>query len=380
MIKLKIIISGPEEILYVLSMHDRTTNHSFKFSSHCYHEIIATLTNINPALTTHLPIPDENTALSLYRQRLDLIHTMNQQYLLTSFKGYYEETLHIQYFEEIPYLSTKATSLLTIDHNNYTYYFYSVDTGDLQGIFSSIKDLDVLKKTYESLPRSFARETLLTEKAAAAIVHEALGHLLEEDEYSADLYNYLKENRLRDITVIDNPSLDHLAGSYVYDDEASMAQKQVLIHKGDLLRFMGTKNHHTYSQRGNARCVDYSEEPIARMSNLYLDKGYSTNTELENHIIKNDGIIIYDFGYGACHGFEIELKINHAAYFHNGKKQYFDNALVKTDLYQFITNIHKLGDTVVMQNMECSKYNQWYYEVSTGSPQILLKELQLCVL
>jgi len=115
---------------------------------------------------------------------------------------------------------------------------------------------------------------------AGVLIHEAVGHLLEAD------FNRKKTSVFWDkfgrkvgselITIYDDPTIPAFRGSYNIDDEGTVPRKTMLIEKGvikGLLQDRLSAGLMNMPLTGHARRQDFSDIPIPRMANTYIEKG-----------------------------------------------------------------------------------------------------------
>ena len=120
------------------------------------------------------------------------------------------------------------------------------------------------------------------------VVHESAGHPMEADrilgrEAAQAGESYVKPDMVgkyqvgnRYATVIDDPTVPGSFGFYLYDDEGVPARPRYLYREG--LLHEPLHNRHTARvfgtlSNGASRAMDYSSEPMIRMSNTYLKPG-----------------------------------------------------------------------------------------------------------
>ena len=122
---------------------------------------------------------------------------------------------------------------------------------------------------------------ILFSQAGGTMIHEAIGHSLEADlvqKGGSPAYIGKKGKKIGSelITVIDNPTLPFMRGSYVFDDEGTPAEKTVLVENGILKNYLydlfSAWKDNTKST-GNGRRASYRHKPIPRMSNTYIAVG-----------------------------------------------------------------------------------------------------------
>lgn len=121
---------------------------------------------------------------------------------------------------------------------------------------------------------------VLASEAGGTMVHEACGHGLEADlaQKGLSVYANKKGSQVASelVTVVDDATIKAKYGSYRYDDEGTVGQKNVLIKNGILEGYLYDKLTAKKEKRqssGNGRRESYKERPIPRMTNTYIAKG-----------------------------------------------------------------------------------------------------------
>lgn len=217
--------------------------------------------------------------------------------------------------------------------------------------------------------------------SGGVIFHEAIGHGLEADEVSK--HSVYKEKlgqvvATEHVTVIDDPTIDNLWGSYAYDDEGSPSQKTVLIENGKLVNYLCDRlNGQKIGMRstGNSRRENYAHPPIPRMSNTYLKPGEMSKED----IISQTDYGLYakklgggqvdpqsgDFVFSVAEGYmikngKIDTPVRGATLVGNGPKVLF--------------NIDKVANDLDFDPGTCGKDGQGA-PVTTGQPTIRVLDL-----
>lgn len=189
--------------------------------------------------------------------------------------------------------------------------------------------------------------------SGGVIFHEAIGHGLEADEVSK--HSVYKESlgktvATEHVTVIDDPTMGNLWGSYAFDDEGSPAQRTVLIESGKLVSYLCDRlngNKIGMKSTGNSRRENYAFPPIPRMSNTYLHPG----THSKDEIIGQTDYGLYakklgggqvdpqsgDFVFSVAEGYmikngKIDRPVRGATLVGNGPKVLFNIDMVAGDL------------------------------------------------
>lgn len=144
---------------------------------------------------------------------------------------------------------------------------------------------------------------VISSEAGGTMIHEAVGHGLEADLVGEGLSVYA--GRIGSaiasplITVIDDPTLMNMRGSYRFDDEGVPSQRTILIEKGILKNYMYdrlTAFKAGVSSTGNGRRESYQHRPIPRMSNTYIAPGESSPEEIIKSTHK--GLFVKKMGGG----------------------------------------------------------------------------------
>ncbi len=155
-------------------------------------------------------------------------------------------------------------------------------------------------------PKAKAGEMCVVLAAAAGgtFIHEAIGHSLEVDhvqEGSSPAYRGKKGKAVapETITVVDDPTLPYQRGSFVFDDEGTVARPTALVKDGVLSDFLydrATALREGISSNGHGRRESFSARPIPRMSNLYIAPGKHDPAEIIE-TVKN-GLLVTRMGGG----------------------------------------------------------------------------------
>ncbi|OGW40478.1 MAG: peptidase C69 [Nitrospirae bacterium GWD2_57_9] len=144
---------------------------------------------------------------------------------------------------------------------------------------------------------------VLSSDAGGTMIHEAVGHGLEADLAQSGLSVY--SNRVGEriasplITVVDDATLPGKRGSFRFDDEATDAERTVLVENGMLKTFMYdrlTAMKDGAASTGNGRRESYKHRPIPRMTNTMILPGGSDPREILRSTPK--GLFVKKMGGG----------------------------------------------------------------------------------
>ncbi|MBN1288337.1 MAG: TldD/PmbA family protein [Actinobacteria bacterium] len=214
------------------------------------------------------------------------------------------------------------------------------------------------------------------------LLHEACGHGLEADhvQKNESVYAGKTGNAVAsaDVSVIDNPTLKGLWGSYRYDDEGTPSQETVLIENGKLNGFLYSKFQAAKDgvpSTGNGRRESFRNAPVPRMSNTYLKPGSAD----PGSIIAGTGKGLYahkmgggqvdpttgDFVFSVSEGYMIEngevgKPVRGAVLIGNGPRT--------------LEMIDAVGDDLSFEEGTCGKEGQGV-PVCTGGPTFRVSEI-----
>lgn len=149
---------------------------------------------------------------------------------------------------------------------------------------------DLLKAGH---PRGERATVILDPGLVGLLAHEAIGHTVEADFVLAGA---ITKGRLGQrvgselVTLIDSgPSQygKHAGGTVLVDDEGVIAERTVVIEQGILKSYLHnreTAGMFGVRSTGNARAFEYSDEPLIRMRNTYIEPGDRTLEEMVSEV------------------------------------------------------------------------------------------------
>ncbi|MCL0093068.1 TldD/PmbA family protein, partial [Dehalococcoidia bacterium] len=139
---------------------------------------------------------------------------------------------------------------------------------------------DLLKARH---PKGERATVILDPGIVGLLVHEAIGHPMEADQVlagaiSKDKIGQRVASEL--VTLVDSGPAqfeDHAAGGVVLvDDEGVVAERTVIIKDGILRSYLHNRESagiFGVPSTGNARAFEYSNDPLIRMRNTYIEPG-----------------------------------------------------------------------------------------------------------
>ncbi|MGC8676124.1 MAG: TldD/PmbA family protein [Candidatus Micrarchaeia archaeon] len=222
-----------------------------------------------------------------------------------SAESYYTNSQGSEIRARIPYVSSFIRFVVGTGSSTRTRYMQFGGAGGYE-LFNAEKVGETVSREVRSLANvakhgvsltqselSKVKNIVVSSEIAGIAVHESVGHPSEADrvfgreaaQAGTSYLTYDLSMRIGSdqVTIIDDPTIEHAYGFYLYDDEGVKARPKVLVengvHKELLLNreyayMLNTKSN------GSARSDSYSNEPIVRMSNTYLKKGRASFDEL----------------------------------------------------------------------------------------------------
>ncbi len=261
------------------------------------------------------------------------------------------------------------------------------DYGFMERLHSQVGDMAKRAVELLSAPQLKGGEyTVICDPILAGVfAHEAFGHLSESD--------FVYENeRLREIMVlgrrfgskhlniVDGAALPGLRGSYKYDDEGVPGTKTYLIEEGILtgrLHSRETAAKMGEAPTGNARALDYTFQPIVRMTNTYIEPRDASFEELISEI--KEGVYVKNW-YGGMTSMEMfTFSAGQAYMIRNGKiEELLRPVVLSGNLFTTLENIDAIGNDLEMnEGGGCGKGGQMPLPVSNGSPHIRIRKCLL---
>jgi TldD protein len=146
-------------------------------------------------------------------------------------------------------------------------------------------------------PPSGRMNIIMDPSLVGVFIHEAFGHASEADLILAN--RSVLSGRLGSrvgveaITVIDDPTIPGLRGSYAYDSEGTRARRRVLVERGVLkehIHSLETAGMMGVEPNGGARAMDHLSRPVIRMGNTIVLGGDMSLEELAEAV--KDGIYL----------------------------------------------------------------------------------------
>ncbi|NAZ31084.1 MAG: TldD/PmbA family protein [Caldimicrobium sp.] len=223
---------------------------------------------------------------------------------------------------------------------------------------------------------------VLSSSAGGTLIHEAVGHGLEADhaEEGLSIYSGRLGERVASplITVLDDPTLSPLYGSYQYDDEGTKAKPVVLIEKGILKEFLYDRYQALKwgkTSNGRGRRESFRHIPIPRMSNTFIAKGETPAEEIIKSLDK--GLLVKKMGGGEVNPLtgDFVFEVREGYYVEGGEVLFpVKGATLVGNGPKVLEIIDLVGDDLHFDPGTCGKDGQGV-PVSDGQPTLRIPEL-----
>lgn len=162
-------------------------------------------------------------------------------------------------------------------------------------------------KTAQKAPKE-KLDLILGSEVVGLVMHESAGHPYEADritgrEAAQAGESFITKDMIGQkigpeiVTVVDDPTVEHSFGHYLYDDEGVQARRRFLIKNGTINEFLHNREtafEMGVESNGAARAEFFDREPIVRMANTFMLPGDSTFEELVEDV--KHGVFMKTFG------------------------------------------------------------------------------------
>jgi TldD protein len=215
------------------------------------------------------------------------------------------------------------------------------------------------------------------------LTHEALGHNAEADLVLAGesiLEGKVGQKIASDcITIIDDGTMPGKYGSYPYDSEGVPPQRRVLIENGVLRGFMHsleTAARMGVPPNGSARAQGFSNRPVVRMSNTFIEPGTMSLEELIQDIDLGVYLSAGQWGYVFCERGQYTCNAGEGHMIRNGQlAEHLRDVCVSGLTLETLLNADAVSSDFQMKlGGMCGKSGQGMY-VCAGGPHVRVREL-----
>lgn len=178
-------------------------------------------------------------------------------------------------------------------------------------------------------PKGEKTTVILNPEMVGLIAHEAIGHTVEADFVLSGAVTAGKIGKRvasELVTLVDSgPSsrIPGAGGTLLVDDEGIETERTVIIDRGILKTYLHNRESAAEMgarPTGNARAWEYSDQPIIRMRNTYIEPGKTSLTKLldstENALLLEGAL-----GGQADANAEFMFGVQEATLIHKGKKK-----------------------------------------------------------
>lgn len=217
---------------------------------------------------------------------------------------------------------------------------------------------------------------------AGVFIHEAFGHLSEadfvyENPRMQELLTLGKPLAIEQLNVIDDATLDHLPGSFRYDDEGVLAQRKYLIKNGVLnqrLHSRETAGKMQETPTGNARALSAIYPPIVRMTNTGIEAGAHSFADMIRDI--EEGVYAVRMLGGQTNGEMFTFAAGEGFMIRNGQiAEPVSDVTLTGNVFQTLKDIEAIGNDCLFTTGGCGKGGQMPLAVSVGGPHVRIKNV-----
>lgn len=205
-----------------------------------------------------------------------------------------------------------------------------------------------------SPPAGGSSQVVLDPELVGILSHEAIGHTVEADfvlggAITSDKIGKKVASEL--VTMCDSGASEHAphaVGEIPVDDEGVAARRTVIIERGVLRSFLHNREtaaHFGVAPTGNARAYTYSDEPIIRMTNTYVEPGATPVDELIGEV--DDGYYLCGLGQSgqADSNAEFMFGVHEARRIRHGKlAELVRGATISGNAFETLCSIDAVGD------------------------------------
>tara|TARA_B100001123_G_scaffold70544_1_gene79032 strand:+ start:691 stop:2124 length:1434 start_codon:yes stop_codon:yes gene_type:complete len=216
------------------------------------------------------------------------------------------------------------------------------------------------------------------------ILHEAIGHGLEGDfnRKKISVFSDLLGKRIasKNVTVVDDGTINNRRGSITVDDEGTPSQCTTLIENGIMVGHMQDRLNASLMKTrstGNGRRESYEYLPMPRMTNTYMISGNVPQEEIFKSVKK--GLYAVNFSGGSVDitSGQFEFSASEAYMIENGKvTKPVKGATLIGKGEEVLKKISLVGNNMALDGGigTCGKEGQGV-PVGVGQPTILVDEI-----
>lgn len=226
-------------------------------------------------------------------------------------------------------------------------------------------------------------DVIIDPRVCGLLVHEAFGHNAEADAVWAGesiLAGHEGERVCSElVTIVDDPTLSGLNGSFTYDHEGVPARRQEIIRDGVLqgyLHSLETAARLGAEPNGRARAQSHQDEPIVRMSNTFIEGG---DGSLEAIIADTErGLLLKGgyWGYVFTARGQFTCNVENAWEIENGRLgRHYRNASFAGLTMEMLSRVDAVGSEISFDlGGTCGKGGQSMH-VDAGGPYLRIRDV-----
>jgi len=198
------------------------------------------------------------------------------------------------------------------------------DEGPQEMALKAVKDAQELLDAKH--PKGERATVVMNPEMVGLISHEAIGHTVESDFVLSGSITHGKIGKKvasELVTLVDDGTVTSHAGGWIpVDDEGTKTQRTEIIKDGVLKNYLcdrETAKMLDMEPMGNSRAFEYSDEPIVRMTNTFIEAGDYSPEELIEGV--DEGYYLEGAGSGqADANAEFMFGVQKAYRIENGEK------------------------------------------------------------
>lgn len=226
-------------------------------------------------------------------------------------------------------------------------------------------------------------DVIIDPRVCGLLVHEAFGHNAEADAVWAGdsiLAGHEGQQVCSPlVSIADDPTLQHLNGTFTYDHEGVPARRHDIIQEGVLLGYLHsleTAARLGAEPNGSARAQSHQYEPIVRMSNTFIDAGEASLEEMiadtERGLLLKGGY----WGYVFTARGQFTCNVENAWAIEGGELgQHYRNASFAGLTMAMLSRVDAVGDEVSFElGGTCGKGGQ-SMPVDAGGPYLRIRDV-----
>jgi predicted Zn-dependent protease len=240
------------------------------------------------------------------------------------------------------------------------------------------RDAEMLGRTRGAESGVF--DVVLAPPAAAVLVHEAVGHVVEAEAYRVPRALPVRIAS-ESISATDHALEAGGAAHYEYDDESIRCLGPlVVVREGILVAELHSRESARVAgmlPTGNGRSNSVWDKALPRFSNLVCSQGDVPEQALIDRIRR--GLYIRRLANGVYNGASVEATISLAEWICNGKltQRYISCARINEDRRVLLRAEAAADNVAFYGNSLCGKGGQLLFDVGTAAPSLLVRAVRV---